>query len=221
MRVSIHWDGTTFQPAARHDAILAGFVKLARITYGDTFAPLEVAVDRDRPSCAQRFEEWFRAPIVWATSPPSLLLARDDLVRPLATGNASVAVATERLAAEYLARLDREDIRAQVRRHLLGLLPSGVPSQRETARALGLSSRTLHRRLAEVGTSFGDLLDEMRRELAHDYLRRSDYAVSEVAYLLGFAETSSFNRAFKRWTGQAPSAFRGAPVGAVAGANAD
>jgi AraC-like DNA-binding protein len=71
-----------------------------------------------------------------------------------------------------------------------------------------MSTRTLHRRLYEEGTSFVDLLDETRRELAAGYIRRSDYSVGEVAYLLGFAETSSFNRAFRRWTGMSPSEYR-------------
>jgi AraC-like DNA-binding protein len=82
---------------------------------------------------------------------------------------------------------------------------------------VGLSARTLHRRLAEAGTSFEKLLDETRRELAAEYVRRTDYSVGEVAYLLGFAETSSFNRAFRRWTGKSPSEFRRAePTGAAA-----
>ncbi|MCU0897688.1 MAG: AraC family transcriptional regulator [Burkholderiales bacterium] len=199
-------------PLSRHDAVLAATVKLARITYGDAFAPLEVTVERERPACAHRFDEWFRAPIVWGASMPSLLFRREDLAHPLATANPGVAVAAERIAADYAARLDRDDIRARVKRELLGILPSGTPSQARIARAVGLSSRTLHRRLAEAGTSFAELLDQTRRDLSLEYLRRSDYAVGEVAYMLGFAEISSFNRAFRRWTQRSPSEFRRAPA---------
>jgi len=209
-------DRDAFRPLSRHDAVLAGIVKLARITYGEAFAPLEVAVERDLPECASRFEEWFRAPIVWGAAAPSILFRREDLARPLATANPGVAVASERLAADYAARLDRDDIGTRVKRELLGVLPSGTPSQTRIARSLGLSSRTLHRRLAGASTSFADLLDETRRDLAAEYLRRSDYAVGEVAYLLGFAEISSFNRAFRRWTGQSPSEFRRMPAQSAA-----
>jgi AraC-like DNA-binding protein len=196
------------KPLSRQDAVLSGIVKLCRITYGDAFAPLEVAVERERPSGAPRFEEWFRAPIVWSAPQPSLLCRREDLTRPLVTTNPDMVLASEKLVTDYLARLDRDDVVARVKRELLGFFPAGVPAQSAVARTLGLSARTLHRRLADAGTSFVDLLDETRRELATGYIQRTDYAVGEVAYLLGFAETSSFNRAFRRWTGKSPSEFR-------------
>jgi len=196
------------RPYSRQDAVLAGIVKLCRITYGDAFAPLEATVQREAPACAQRFADWFRAPIVWGAPSVSILCRRDDLERPLATTNPGVALASDKLVADYLARLDRGDVIAQVKRQLLGDFPAGTPTQGAVARAIGLSARTLHRRLAEAGTSFEKLLDETRRELAAEYIRRTDYSVGEVAYLLGFAETSSFNRAFRRWNGRSPSEFR-------------
>lgn len=206
--VLVYGDPRGTGPLSRHDAVLAGILKLCRITYGDGFAPLEATVERERPACAQVFEEWFRAPIVWGAPYPSLLCRREDLERPLVTSNPGVALASDQLVNDYLARLDRDDVIAQVRRKLLACFPAGAPTQATIARALGMSSRTLHRRLAEAGTSFERLLDDTRRDLAAEYLRRSDYSVGEVAYLLGFAETSSFNRAFRRWTGKSPSDFR-------------
>jgi AraC-like DNA-binding protein len=196
------------RPPSRHDAILSGIVKLCRITYGDSFVPLEVAVKRERPSETRRFEEWFRAPIVWDAPEPGLLCRREDLERPLLTTNPDIALTSDKLVTDYLARLDRDDVVARVKRELLNSFPAGAPTQTAVARALGMSTRTLHRRLYEEGTSFVDLLDETRRELAAAYIRRSDYSVGEVAYLIGFAETSSFNRAFRRWTGMSPSEFR-------------
>lgn len=219
--VVVYGDREAYGPLSRHDSVLAALVKLARITFGEAFAPLEVTVERTPPGCARRFEDWFRAPIVWGAPQPSIVYGREDLLRPLVTANAGVAVASERLAADYVARIDRDDFRWRVKRSLLGILPSGAPSQHEIARSLGVSSRTLHRRLAEAGTSFADLMDETRRELAVKYLRRNDYSVGEVAYLLGFAETSSFNRAFRRWNDQSPSEFRraGSPGAATGQGN--
>jgi AraC-like DNA-binding protein len=134
----------------------------------------------------------------------SLLCRSEDFSRALPTGNPEVAAATERVALDYLARLDRNDTVTQVRQRIRERLPSGVPSQAEVARALALSPRTLARRLEEAQTSFTALLDETRRSLAEQYLQRTDFSVAEVAYLVGFAESSSFNRAFRRWTGRAP-----------------
>jgi len=191
-----------------HDWLAAGFVRLCRIAYGEAFTPLDVTVVRSAPDPRAPFDEWFRCPIVWGAARASVLCRREDLAQPLPTSNPDVALANERVALEYLERLDRSDIVAQVRRRILELLPSGPPTQMEIARALALSPRTLHRRLAEAGTSFAELLDNARRELAAGYLQRTDYSIAEVAYLVGFAEVSSFNRAFRRWTGKSPSAVR-------------
>jgi AraC-like DNA-binding protein len=208
--------GRPLRPLSRPDAILAGIAKLCRVTYGEAFTPLEVTVEREAPACARQFAEWFRAPVVWGAANPSLLCRREDLARPLVTTNPGVAVASDKLVADYLARLDRDDVVAQVKRALLGHFPSGAPAQGTIARTLNVSSRTLHRRLADAGTSFEKLLDETRKDLAAEYVRRSDYAVGEIAYLLGFAETSSFNRAFRRWTGKSPTEFRRVEPNAVA-----
>jgi AraC-like DNA-binding protein len=83
-----------------------------------------------------------------------------------------------------------------------------VPKAQAIARRLGMSERTLQRRLADEGLSFQKLVDEARRELAEGLLVRSDYSLAEVAFLTGFSEQSAFNRAFKRWLDQTPAAYR-------------
>jgi AraC-like DNA-binding protein len=76
------------------------------------------------------------------------------------------------------------------------------------ARSLGLSPRSLQRRLADEGTRYNDLVDEVRRQFAELYLARPRLAVSEVAYLVGFTDPSAFFKAFRRWTGLTPSDYR-------------
>lgn len=73
---------------------------------------------------------------------------------------------------------------------------------------LGLTSRTLRRRLKQEQTTFSEIVDSARTELAMKYLRRADLSTDEIAYVLGFSETASFVRAFKRWTGTTPKSFR-------------
>jgi AraC-like DNA-binding protein len=192
------------RPDWLHDWLAAGAVRLCRLTAGESFAPLQAALVRERPADTSPFEAWFRSPIVWGAPRTSVLYRSEDLARPIPTGNPEVAAATERVALEYLARLDRSDTVAQVRTRVRDSLPTGVPSQTAVARALALSPRTLARRLEEAGTSFTAIVDETRRALAEQYLRRTEFSVAEVAYLVGFAEASSFNRAFRRWTGRAP-----------------
>jgi AraC-like DNA-binding protein len=83
-------------------------------------------------------------------------------------------------------------------------LTIGDPSGRAHGRRLGLSPRTLQRRLGEHRASFQRLLADVRRELADQYLRRPDLSLGEVAFLLGYQDLSSFHRAFRRWSGRTP-----------------
>jgi AraC-like DNA-binding protein len=201
-------DTTRRPPFAHQDALLGSLVRMCRLTYGESFAPLEVTVARSRPQCARRFEQWFRAPIRWEAACASVLLRREDLAAPLPTWNPEIAAANERLIIEYLARIDRADVVMRVKRLLIDRLAARPPAQDRIAGELALSPRTLQRRLAQAGTSFAQLLEETRRELALAHLRGGEHSVARIAHLLGFTEVSSFNRAFRRWTGLTPSGFR-------------
>ncbi len=97
---------------------------------------------------------------------------------------------------------------ALVRQRLAASMKGGVVSMGEVARSLGTSPRSLHRRLSDEGTRFNDLLDQVRREFAEQYLARPRLAVTEVAYLVGFNDASAFFKAFRRWTGVTPSEYR-------------
>ena len=82
------------------------------------------------------------------------------------------------------------------------------PTLERTAHALGMSPRTLRRRLADEGTTFSNLLAEVRRDLAQRYLGDRALSIAEVAFILGFSEASAFHRAFRRWTNTTPRQFR-------------
>ena len=95
-------------------------------------------------------------------------------------------------------------MRAVIIRHL----PDGEPQRPRIATILGMSERTLHRRLAAEGTSFQHLLDDTRRELAQHYLGQRNLSLADIAYLLGFTDQSSFFRASRRWFGTSPRDYR-------------
>jgi AraC-like DNA-binding protein len=95
-----------------------------------------------------------------------------------------------------------------VRDAIRAALREGAPQAGDVARGLHVSLRTLQRRLTEHGTSFQDEVDAVRRELAFGYLKDAHLGVSDVAFLLGYAELSTFDRAFKRWTGMTPRVWR-------------
>jgi AraC-like DNA-binding protein len=105
-----------------------------------------------------------------------------------------------------LYRRDREMARAV--RDLIARSLASPPSLDDAARALGLSARTLHRRLDEEGTSFREIKDGVRREVALARLEKSDASIAEIAAELGYSEPSAFFRAFQGWTGVAPTIHR-------------
>ena len=98
--------------------------------------------------------------------------------------------------------------RLRVENALAPLLPHGQGRMSEVCRELGASSRTLSRRLALEGCTFAEVLDALRSDLAKRYLRERELTISEIAWLLGYRQTSSFDHAFKRWTGKIPSRVR-------------
>jgi AraC-like DNA-binding protein len=112
------------------------------------------------------------------------------------------------LSKEYLARFERGSIKLQVEARLVEQLSSGHATQESIAKALNLSPRTLQRKLKEEGTTYKQLLDTTRRELAAQYVKESHLSVNEITFLLGFSEPANFSRAFKRWTGVSPSQYR-------------
>lgn len=116
----------------------------------------------------------------------------------------------ERVAAACLAKRGpvRDTTRARVERLLIDALARGAPTARQVAAALGISERTLARRLVADGTSFGQVLDEIRRDMALDYLEDQAISLAQIAFLLGYADQSAFSNAFRRWVGRSPSRFR-------------
>jgi AraC-like DNA-binding protein len=96
----------------------------------------------------------------------------------------------------------------RVERRIVDLLPKGAAKAKVIATDLGVSERTLARQLAALGTSFNDVLDRIRKELALSYVRETDLRLAQVAFLLGYANPPAFTLAFKRWTGKAPTELR-------------
>jgi AraC-like DNA-binding protein len=137
-----------------------------------------------------------------------MVFAADALERPLAMGNPELAQANDAIALRYLANTEIRSIAVRVRELLTTKLADGEPSEEDVAQLLNTSVRTLQRKLVDSGTTYRNVLDDTRRELALSYLKVSLYSVTTITYMLGYTATSSFTRAFRRWTGQSPSAWR-------------
>lgn len=113
------------------------------------------------------------------------------------------------LAEQMLATLSARSQSGQTLREMTSkLIQDGAACIEDIAKALAVSPRTLQRRLEAEGTSFGEVWDESRRQVACKHLRNPKIAIKEVAYMLGFSEPSTFYRAFRRWTGATPLDYR-------------
>ena len=173
-----------------------------------TIRPLRIEQHRTvPPDGGRRHCRAFGCPVTFDAPHTSLIFQADALDVPLSGASRELAEQNERLVVGYLAKLDRSDIKARVRAILLEQLPSGSVTKEDVARRMCMSPRTLQVKLLKCSTTFQDVVNETRRALAYGYIENSAMSITEIAYLLGFSDTSNFSRAFRRWTGHSPSAY--------------
>ncbi len=195
------------------DATLASFFRMCRLSTGPDLRPAAVSFRHPAPPCRGRFDDFFGVAVEFGAEENQVVFDRATLERPLPAAHPELARVNDEMVIQYLARFDHEDVATRVRARIIELLPGGLPPQERIARELNLSLRNLQRKLQAEGTSYSRLMDEIRRELAIQYLRGSDRPIIEIGFLLGFSETSNFTRAFRRWTGCSPSEFRRSGTG--------
>jgi AraC-like DNA-binding protein len=193
-------------PPQAVDAFMAVMVRQARLLQGGRNSPpLSVSLERAAPDDPSPYTRAFGTPVSFGQPANFLEYSHADLDRRLPSANAELARQNDEVVVRYLARLEESGVLVKTRQALFDSLPSGAPTKQQIAKRLGMSPRSLQRMLADEGTSFTDLLAEARLTLAKSYLDEGRLPVTEIAFVLGFADTSAFSRAFRRWTGVAPS----------------
>lgn len=195
-------------PPEAVDALLAVVVRMCRLMTDNRFAPLLVTFTHEDNGHMEQYIDMFQAPVLWSKSENALYFDAAALAQPVAAGNEELATETGRIAERYLATLDLERVQDRVRQILLKLLPSGEVDQEAVAKTLHRSVSSLQRQLKAEGASYRQILDETRVSLAQQFVRERRYSLGQIAFLLGFSDQANFSRAFKRWTGHTPTAFR-------------
>jgi AraC-like DNA-binding protein len=208
VRLTVHLRESADPADEAVDAFVAATVRLCRTLSGRAFSPLAVELRRAPPEDPAPYLRYFRVPVTFGAPLDALSVERAATEARLLTANPEIARANDAVAADHIARLESSRIMARVRQAITEHLPQGEPDAAVVARRLGVSLRTLQRKLADEGTTFAALLDETRRSLGCGYLEEGRYSVTEITYLLGFSGVSGFSHAFKRWTGMSPSAYR-------------
>ena len=190
------------------DAFAAIYVRTCRNRLGREYAPLAVYLRRAKPVDPTPWHTVFRAPVFFGADEDRLEFAAHDFDSHLDDANPELAEHNETVLKRTLAQLQPLTWERKVRAAIEAQLPDGEPSAERIAQALHLSLRSLQRHLADEGCRFDALLNECRENLALLHLRDPHCSLAQISHLLGFADTSSFNRAFKRWTGVTPGQFR-------------
>ncbi|MGH8456131.1 MAG: AraC family transcriptional regulator [Stenotrophobium sp.] len=191
------------------DLFMASTCKLGRMLTGLDRLPVEILLCRKGSAAMlKEFETYFGCPVSFNAGENSLLIPLELMDQPLPMANAELARQNDRVVVEYLRRFDGARISEKVRAELISCLTAGEPARARVAAALNLSEKTLQRRLSDEDSSYQQVLEETRRDLAQQYLRELNVPMCEVTFRLGFSDQSSFNRAFKRWTGISPGEFR-------------
>lgn len=194
--------------SARDDAGLATITRMCRLVCGDHFRLQAVNFKHTAPRDLKPYFEYFGCQLNFDQPENQLWIPSSIADELLAGGNPELALMNDQVVTRRLALMDRSDIVARVQSALMEQLPIGHISDDSVATALHMSVRTMHRKLAEAKHNFRTLLVEMRRNLAEMYILDNSLTLTEISLLLGFSEPSSFSRAFKSWTGSAPSEMR-------------
>ena len=197
-----------------NEASLASAISIARQVSPGPVAPLEVLIRHAAPKSVAAHEAWFGCPVRFGADLDALLFSDETLARPNILGDVGISrYLGAQLDQELAAVADEAPLVVRTRDAIAQALSQGAPKMTDIARDLGLSARSFHRRLSEHGMSFQTLTEETRRDLAQGLLRDQRHSLAEIAFLTGFAEQSSFTRAFKRWVGMTPASYRKARGG--------
>ncbi len=206
--VSVDAQLPLLQERIRQDGQLAALTKFCRVIAGGDFNPVKVQFRHAQPKDTAYYYELFRCPVEFNAESTTLFIASETVDQRLTGSNDQLAKLNEHIVVKYLAHSEKKDIVNRVKAAIIDGLCSGVVTEISVAESLYMTPRNIHRKLQQEETSFKLLLTEIRKELAQQYIQDRSKTLTEISFLLGFSEVSSFSRAFKGWTGQPPSEAR-------------
>ncbi|MCH8498565.1 MAG: AraC family transcriptional regulator [Marinobacter sp.] len=193
------------------DSVLAAWVRYLRDVTGEHRVAKRVDIEYPEPPHSEQFRSWFDCPVRFGAERNQLVLRPEILMLPSVQAQPAVHTQLREICETKLRRIHAGwSITEKVRDALARMLSGQTPQLESVAKQLGLTSWNLQRQLAARGSSFTLLLDETRQSLAAIYLRETSLSLSEIAWVLGFANASAFQKAYKRWHGISPGFHRDA-----------
>lgn len=203
-----HMGNTLRVPRQRQEHAILTVLMLCSWLIRREVRPLAAEFIFPQPVCELPYRKAFGCPLRFGQAATRLLLADTDLATPLPSRSPEMLALHERLMDEQLSHLGSTTVSNKVREQVMLRLGQGEPRREDIASFLALTDRTLQRRLRTENTSYQQLLDEARCELARKYLAQENLPLSAMSDLLGFGDQSNFFRACKRWFGVPPGEYR-------------
>ena len=188
----------------------ATILKGVREVVGRNIRPMHVSFAHRRNSDLRAFERFFRCPVEFSASRDQLAFSYETLALRLVTEDRHLLETLQPICDEFAKARSTAagTLRAAVENEAQKLLPYGQAKRHRVAKTLGHSERSLTRKLADEGTTYEEVLDQLRQSLALQYIKEQGVSLSQIAWLLGYERSTSFNHAFRRWTGRSPSLVR-------------
>jgi len=196
---------------SRHnnETTLCAAMHFFRFLVGRRIRPEWVEFRHNRKDDVQAFEQFFASRVTFGAGRNAIFLDRVLLDLPCRNPDPRLLTILKAHCDDRLAKLGQDtDLKQQVEHLISSHLAGGPLTAKSVAQELAMSERTLARRLAAQGTSFGRLADDVRRSLAERYLCEPDARANQISYMLGYREPAAFTTAFRRWTGKSPTEFR-------------
>ena len=208
--LTIHHVLPSDEPRRQHAELIAlAFIRALRFLTNRDFVPLRTTFAHSRNWGLREVHRFMRCPVEFMQAAESWVLPQSVMELPIISEDSRLLRILEAHADELLSeRHTTVGLLDLVERQLQQLLPSGRIQAAVVAEQLGMSERSFRRRLAEEGSSFGEVLDRLRNRLALRYLEDEQVSIKQTAWLLGYSEAGAFNHAFRRWTGTSPSHVR-------------
>ncbi|WP_299637014.1 AraC family transcriptional regulator [uncultured Ruegeria sp.] len=206
------FEGQTSHRAAlelRNECALAAFARNMHRFVGDGLSLAYVTFQHPCRQEPERYAEYFGCPVRFGSAHNAIAMRPAMLESENRLGDPGLSdFMTKHLDKEFNSRDDDTSLSQAIVHRLTPALSNGAPQAAHVAQEMGMSERTLYRRLAEEGLTYRDVLGQAQVALARDLLRDGKASIAEIAFMTGFSEQSTFSRAFKRWVGQAPARFR-------------
>lgn len=200
----LHDEGT--RNCRQESEIVAAFaIGIVRYAHGRRWMPKKVYFEHEQPADAENYGDAFISLLEFECGGSGILVSKDDLDAEMPDRDVYLEAAVGHFVENVVGKtITYGENALLLRREIAPRLPNGTPVLQDLATEFGMSPRTMQRRLSEEGTSYSDVLEDLRKDMSERLLANRGLTITEVAYLLGYADLSSFDRAYRKWTGRTP-----------------